>query len=276
MKNVLITIFSGALMLGVAVAQHGAASPSSQSPEPQTSAPAQPSAQPQPSTQPQAQPSQGASSTPADAPKRIAPGSVIPVALTKTIDAKKAKTGDEVVAKVTQDMKTTSGEVLVPKDTKVVGHVTEAQSHSKEQKESQVGIAFDRAVMKDGGEMQMPMSIQAIIGPQNNQNNAGGGNGNGEPRTGPSPSTGRGGAMGGSQPNPNPSPSAGAGNVPADAQEGTSARPQITAKTEGVIGLSDLKLTTTPPSANEGSVVSSDKNNVKLESGTMMLLRVNQ
>ncbi|HZC23015.1 MAG TPA: hypothetical protein VE866_06730, partial [Candidatus Binatia bacterium] len=63
----------------------------------------------------------------ASAPK-IAPGSVIPVQLTKTVDAKKAKTGDEVVAKVTQDMKTQTGEVLVPKDTKVTGHVTEAQA----------------------------------------------------------------------------------------------------------------------------------------------------
>jgi len=44
----------------------------------------------------------------------------------------------------TQDMKTPGGEVLVPKDTKVMGHVTEAQPRNKEQKESQVGIAFDR------------------------------------------------------------------------------------------------------------------------------------
>jgi len=58
-----------------------------------------------------------------------------------------------------------------------MGHVTEAQPRNKEQKESQVGIAFDRAVMKDGSAMQMPMSIQAIIGEQNNnQNNPGGGN----------------------------------------------------------------------------------------------------
>ena len=277
MKNVLITLFSGALMLGVVVAQNNATPPASTSSAPQASAPAEPSAQPQapaPSTQsqqPQASPGASAA-TAAGAPKRIAPGSVIPVELTKTIDAKKAKTGDEVVAKVTQDMKTNTGEVLVPKDTKVMGHVTEAQAHSKEQKESQVGIVFDRAVMKDGGEMQMPMSIQAIIGPQNNQNNAGGGNAP-EPRSEPTPSTGRSGAMAGSQPNP-PSPSAGAGGMPSDASEGTSARPPITAKTEGVVGLSDLKLTTTPPSANEGSVVSSDKNNVKLESGTLMLLRV--
>jgi hypothetical protein len=211
---------------------------------------------------------------------------VIPVELTKTVDAKKAKAGDEVVAKVTQDMKSNSGEVLVPKDTKMVGHVTEAQAHSKEQKESEIGIAFDHAVMKDGGEMQLPMSIQAIIGPQNNaqQNNQGGGasseavpsNGAG----GYSP-TARTGAMGASAPPTAPAAPVASNNTPSNGQTGGNARPPITAKTEGVVGISDLKLTTVPPQAdhgpaNGGSVVSSEKNNVKLESGTLMLLRVNQ
>ena len=49
---------------------------------------------------------------PAQAP-RIAPGTVIPVELTKTVDAKKAKAGDEVFAKVSRDLKTNSGEILV-------------------------------------------------------------------------------------------------------------------------------------------------------------------
>jgi hypothetical protein len=286
MKTFLISIFSSALVLGVAAAQDSATpQPASPSSEAQTATPAQAPTQPTaPATstrspQPQA-PQAGATPAPAGAPKRIAPGSVLPVSLTKTIDAKKAKTGDEVVAKVTQDVKTTSGEVLVPKDTKVVGHVTEAQARSKEQKESQVGIAFDRAVMKDG-EMQMPMSIQAIIGPQNpnNQDNASGGNGSGSapaPGSGGNSGTGRASGMAGSAPAPTTSPSSGAGNSPTDAQAGTNARPPITAQTEGVVGISDLKLTNSAPSANEGSVVSSEKNNVKLESGTLMLLRVNQ
>jgi hypothetical protein len=285
MKTILISIFSGALLLGVAAAQDSAATPlASPSSEPQASTPAQPQAQPPspaPAPSKQSRPTQTpqAGANTANTPKRIAPGSVIPVSLTKTIDAKKVKTGDEVVARVTQDMKTNSGEVLVPKDTKVVGHVTEAQARNKEQKESQVGIVFDHAVMKDGGEMQMPMSIQAIIGTQNNQNNADSGNGYGSQAgsgASASPSAGRPANMGGSSSNPTPSPSASTGNVPSDTQGGTSARPPITAKTEGVIGISDLRLTTTPPFVNEGSVVSSDKNNVKLESGTVMLLRVNQ
>jgi hypothetical protein len=208
---------------------------------------------------------------------------VLPVSLTKTIDAKKVKTGDEVVAKVTQDMKTTGGEVLVPKDTKVMGHVTEAQPRNKDQKESQVGIAFDRAVMKDGSAMQMTMSIQAIIGQQNDQNNSGSGSGEAAaPTRGASagttgsPRSGMGGSAPASTPSSTPSASSGSADTAGDAQAGKSSRPPITAQTEGVVGISDLKLSRAASNAAEGSVVSSEKNNVKLESGTMMLLRVGQ
>jgi hypothetical protein len=205
----------------------------------------------------------------------IAPGSVIPVQLTKSIDAKKVKTGDEIVAKVTMDLKTNSGEVVVPKDTKVVGHVTEAQARNKDQKDSHVGIVFDRAVMKSG-EIQLPMSIQAIIAPQNpNQSNGNNDQPSAQPSgtaSGTSPSGGR--AIGaGNTPPPAPSASTGS-NPPADEQTGSSAHEPITGKTEGVVGFKDLKLETA--ASTQGSVVSSGKNNVKLESGTFMLLRVNQ
>jgi hypothetical protein len=80
--------------------------------------------------------------------------------------------------------------------------------------------------------------------------------------------------MAGSAQSPAPSaPNAGS-NMPRDTQTGTNARPPITAQTEGVVGISDVKLTTPAP-ANQGSLISSEKNNVKLESGTLMLLRVN-
>jgi hypothetical protein len=42
-----------------------------------------------------------------------------------------------------------------------------------------------------------------------------------------------------------------------------------------VVGIADLKLSAAANTA-QGSVISSEKNNVKLESGTLMLLRVNQ
>jgi hypothetical protein len=231
---------------------------------------------------PQAQPSTQVPANQASTPQalRIAPGSVIPVQLTKAIDAKKTKTGDEITAKVTQDMKTTSGEVLVPKDTEIIGHVTEAQARSKEQKESQVGIAFDHAVVK-GSQMQLAMLIQAVIAPPSNNaadsgstpasgGGAPGGSASGSPTGGGSA---RAGGMGGGS-----SSQAQQSNYPQSADSSgssqSSARPQITGNTQGVIGMPDVKLETTGQNSAQGSVVSSEKNNVKIEKGTMLLLKV--
>ena len=295
MKKVLIGIFSAALMVGGAAAQDAAAPAGTPPPEPQTSNPAQPqtsspantqapqqlpdsqapATQPAPQSAPQQpaaqtqSPQANAASAQPGAIKRVAPGSVIPVQLTKSIDAKKAKTGDEVVAKVTQDLKSNSGEVVFAKDTKVVGHVTEAQARSKEQKESQVGIMFDKAVTKTG-DMQLPMSIQAVIAPQNPNSTDQGGT---EAATA---TTGNGarpsGMSGSSQAQPSAAPT---GSTSTGAENTAPPRPQITGNTQGVVGFSNLNLAAAP-NASQGSVLSSDKNNVKLDSGTFMLLRVNQ
>lgn len=225
-------------------------------------------------TNPQSQPSATApaNSDQPNAQWRIAPGSVIPVQLMKSVDAKKVKAGDEVDAKVTQDLKAGSGEIIVPKDTKMVGHVTAAQARSKEQKESQLVIAFDHAVMKNGSDLPLPMSIQAIIAPPGTNSGANDretdeASGPPSPRGGMSVgNTGRAGSP------PTASPSAasdeGAKSPPSKGRE-------ITGDTQGVVGFSNLKLSAAADS-KQGSVVSSEKNNVKLDGGTLMLLRVNQ
>lgn len=267
MKNFLVVgSFLAAAICGTAAAQ--STTPSSANPRASQM-------QPPASTQSAQQPQKPATASPAGEIPKIAPGSVIPVELTKTVDAKKAKTGDAVVARVTQDMKTSSGEVLVAKDTKIMGHVTEAQARTKQQKESELGIAFDHAMTKTG-EMKQPMSIQAIIAPLDNTSSADSGNGQGAPVTGGSTATSpmgsRNTAMGGAPPPPPPSPSAAPGP---DAATGGSARPPINSNTQGVIGMPELKLEANAQNAALGSVMSSGKGNVKLESGTLMLLRVN-
>jgi len=81
---------------------------------------------------------------------------------------------------------------------------------------------------------------------------------------------------GGSTPPPSASPSADAGAPPSDnAQAGHGGRPPINAQTTGVIGLSNINLSPNS-NATQGPVITSEKNNVKLESGTVLLLRVNQ
>lgn len=265
MRSGITAIFSVILLFGAALAQ-------------QTSTPAPDTQTPRSDEQP-SQPTQ-AGAAHASSSMKIAPGSVIPVQLAKTVDAKKAKTGDEVVATVTQDMKANNGEVLVPKDTKIIGHVTESRARNKEQKQSELGIAFDHAMVK-GDQMQLPMSIQAIIAPQNNNAEA----------APPAPS----GAGPGQTAGNTPSGSMGAGRAGSTAGGGTqsgqqnyphgggaepegqgAAMPPITANTQGVIGMSDMKLENGAQASQQGSVLSSEKNNVKIEKGTLMLLRVNQ
>ena len=216
---------------------------------------------------------------------KIAPGSVIPVQVTKTVDAKKAKPGDEVVATVTQDMKTTKGDLLVPKDTKVIGHITEAQARNKEQKQSELAITFDRAVVK-GDQMQLPMSIQAVIAPPSHSNNESAS----APEQGPAPAggglgapgspMGSGGRSGGSgtpsAPSTAPQSNYPQGGGASEANTPPNARPEINGNTQGVIGMSDVKLEAASQNSHQGSVLTSEKNNVKIEKGTMLLLRVNQ
>lgn len=265
MAKHLAIVVSAAFLCGMSVAQNQTPTPT----EPSTAqAPQNPATQ-----APGASPTAGNQAQPSS--PRLAPGSVIPVQLTKTVDAKKAKTGDEVVARVTQDMKTSSGEVLVAKDTKIMGHVTQAQARTKEQKESELGIAFDHAMTKTG-EMDQPMSIQAVIAPLNNSSGGDSGSSQGAPVSGgstaSSPTGSHSSAMGGAPPTPPPSPSAATGT---DATGAGGARPPINGNTQGVIGMPELKLEANAENAALGSVMSSAKGNVKLESGTVMLLRVN-
>ncbi len=265
MKTFLTGALTAALLCGISFAQNPA------SPQPDGTAP-QGQKNPVPQS-PQMNSSQA--STP-----QIAPGSVIPVQLTKTIDAKKIKSGDAVEAKVTQDMKSGNGEVIVAKDTKITGHITAAQARTKEQKESQVGIEFDHAVMKNGSDVTLPMSIQAVI--SQSALNGGSDNNGREAANQPAPASSAGGVppgagrpsgMGGgtaSQPS-----SSASGDWPSTPQAEQKAQQPITGNTEGVVGISDLRLSTTSDKT-QGSILTSEKNNVKVESGTLMLLRVTQ
>jgi hypothetical protein len=269
MRKILMSAaFAAAMTLGVASAQNTSTSPA---------APNTPNEQPRATqTTPQSNGAASATTQTGNTP-RIAPGSVIPVQLTKTIDAKKAKTGDEVEAKVTQDMKTNTGAVLVPKDTRIIGHVTEAQARHKKEKESELGIAFNQAVLNNQ-QVQLPMSIQAVIGQQKSAMNAGGGpggnpgaeqlpSGAGTPQNSPMGGRSSMGSPGQPPAPPNQAPAAESQQTPETRQA------PITAKTQGVIGISNLNLSQNSTPA-QGSVLSSEKENVKLDSGTMLLLRV--
>ena len=268
-KTWLAVVVGGFFLVTVSLAQTSPAT----SPNPQT----QP-ANPQTENRSATPPSPATNQTPNAL--KIAPGSVIPVQLTKSVDAKKAKSGDQVEAKVTQDLKAGNGELVVPKDTKILGHVTEAQARNKEDKESQLGLAFDHAVIQNGNDIHLPMSIQAVIAPARPDSGNNGPNGASssqvpEPSSGGGSSSARPNGMGGGGSTPPTPPATSQASAPTTGQPTANAHAQITGSTQGVLGFSNLKLST-GSNAGQGSVLTSEKGNVKLDSGTIMLLRVSQ
>src|SRR5205807_8224311 len=80
---------------------------------------------------------------------------------TRPVNSRKAKAGDEVKARVTQDVMA-KGLIVVPRDSQLVGHATEAKARSKEDPESRLGIVFDRIILKSGKQIGINAFVQAL------------------------------------------------------------------------------------------------------------------
>jgi hypothetical protein len=91
----------------------------------------------------------------------LQPGTTVRVTLQKPLDSKRNKPGDPVIAKSTENMKA-GGQDVVPRGSKILGHVTTVKSHTKAEPESALGIVFDHAVLKDGREVPLRLTIQAV------------------------------------------------------------------------------------------------------------------
>lgn len=77
----------------------------------------------------------------------LATGTGIYAELNGGIDSKKAKAGDGFTLHTTEAVKASDDRIILPKDTKVVGHVTQSEAKSKGANESTLGLAFDKAVL---------------------------------------------------------------------------------------------------------------------------------
>jgi len=193
-------------------------------------------------------------------------GTTVQVELIKPADARKAKPGDEVVAKVTQDVKS-DDKVVLPKGSKVMGKVTQAQGRAKGQDESQLGLVFDSAVLKDGTQVPISFAIQAVANSSaamsqaaidaqagstaiSMANNAPGGGSAGRPGLG-------------SQAQGAAGTDLHAGNAASTDHGGA-----LTSTSEGAIGLPGFTL-------SDGTLITSSTNNVRLERETRFVLRVN-
>ncbi len=196
----------------------------------------------------------------------------IAIELSKSLDAKKLKPGDLVKAKITSVFEIGNGKV-VPIGSTVQGHVTEAVARAKGEVQSSLGIAFDSIVLKDGQQLPLKATIQAVAAPPEwpVSNPASGNQGMGQPPvmgpgtpTNPSgvPYPGGAGNPAGGYPPPNsPYPQHPTG------QSDTANSPALGPQSTGVIG---LRYVTLQPNSR---LTSSDKD-LKLEAGTAMILQV--
>jgi hypothetical protein len=240
----------------------------------QSPSPAAASAEGMPSTQNPAQTGAAPQSN------RIPAGVVIPAELSKSINAKKAKSGDKVEAKTSMDL-LSNGQVVVPRNSKIVGHVVQAKPHSKESPDSMVGIVFERLTMKDGRVMEMQAAVQAIAPPIQSAFPAGGNapsSGGGGPTmpsgNAPSASGGQSGtAPTGGRPDGTGSqpsyPSGGTSTSATDNSGSPSAVSALDPHSQGVVGMKGLSLS----SSAQGSVISSNSDNVHLDGGTQLILK---
>ena len=77
------------------------------------------------------------------------------------LDSKNAKVGDRVVLKTTDKVQTSDGTVI-PRGTRLVGHVTEVQAYDKEHGAARMAIAFDRAELKNGQSLAIHTLIRGV------------------------------------------------------------------------------------------------------------------
>src|SRR6266436_6194689 len=228
----------------------------------------------------------------------LASGTTLNAALNSSIDSKKCKPGDAVNAHTTEAVKS-EGKTVIPKGSKLVGHVTQASARAKGESESSLGIVFDKAILKNGQEIPLSAGIQALASAQSGVSAAGsdmdtmggmGASGAGSGIAGGRGAVGRvtsaaggavgtvtntaanvGGATGGAV-----NTAANAGGSLAGASKGAvgglNAAGQLTSNSQGVFGLNGLNLSAAASNATQGSVITSAGKNVHQDSGTRLLL----
>src|SRR6266404_4506120 len=84
----------------------------------------------------------------------LATGTAFNAALSSPIDSKKCKPGDPVNAHSTEAVKS-EGKTVIPKGSRLVGHVTQASARANGESESSLGIVFNKAILKDGQEIPL-------------------------------------------------------------------------------------------------------------------------
>jgi len=203
---------------------------------------------------------------------------------TQSLNSKNAKPGATVKAKVVQDV-IAHGKVIVRRDSKLIGHVTEVQASSKDAPGARLGIVFDKVVLKGGGELDFHGLIEAMAPPMPSATNA-------PDLMGPPPTAG--GARSNNGPQPIGSGTANARStqsnsmgtsrpsvaerainaVPANSADPVSPNGALSVGAHGVFGMPGLRLMHRPSTGSNAAFVISAKDNFNLESGIQVVVQV--
>lgn len=184
------------------------------------------------------------------------------VTLDHTLDAKKAKQGEPVTAKLQQNVQIPDAQAL-PRNTVLEGHVDQVQA-SENKGDSTMVVTFDKAKLKDGQELPIKATVIAVSQPASMQQSSAGAPGQpvsaGAPMSAPS-GGGGGGPMGGGS-------SSGASSTPSQPMNLPQASPgsQQQAQQNGV---PDVTLTSSIHDQSSATFTSKGRN-VHVPDGTQM------
>jgi hypothetical protein len=239
---------------------------------------------------------------PAPAANAQSKGSYMLVALTKGLKAKKLKPGDKVKAEVAQDV-VSHGKLIIPVETELIGHVTEVCPHDSANPESRLGIVFDKILLKHFHDINFQAVVQVvappaprpsrvdqpsqmlppsmIVGARDNGTAPIGGMNSAAARRGQASSNSSS-SMSRASDMTTFQSSITVKQSPSNRADGSSAQLETTpggtplsiGMPLGVRGLKGLSLSTAPSASTPGPVIVSNTANVKLDSGTQILLHV--
>lgn len=215
--------------------------------------------------------------------------------LEKKLDSKTAKAGDAVVVKTTETASTASG-VVIPKGSKIIGQVVDAHPAGDGGPNAKVTILFDHAELKDGQRLPVRTVLQSVAPAESDAmaNSAGFDAGSavaapiGSRSGNPAPGAGAATPMGGSAAEPNPGATPSASQTPptaaaANAQAGNTApaagtvvaqQGNVAIKTTAIPGVLIAANANGQPFSNAAGAVLGVRQDVRLESGTRVILAV--
>jgi hypothetical protein len=192
------------------------------------------------------------------APAAVGHGA-FPVKVTKTLDSSKLKEGDAVEVETAGSFKLPDG-TLVPKGSKLSGHVTAAKARSKGDSESQLTVTFDKLDVSNGKRLSIKGALQAVFPPAEEQEPMMAGKASGAAGGGYSAGSAGGGYGAGTMGTVTDAKSG------SDTQAVSKSEPAADPKSVGAHGIRDMSL--------EDGVLRSTGKQVKLGNGVRMIVHV--